>query len=73
MVFEIFPVIASDQFAERKLITQHRAPQSIASMISKRYQASSTIVRYTVHDWEIYPKKDMKLSHNHLLNRLTNY
>ena len=30
MVFEIFPVIASDQYTEKSFVTQHRAPQSIA-------------------------------------------
>ena len=31
------------------------------SMISKRQLASSTIVRYTLHNWEIDSKKDIKL------------
>ena len=62
MASEIFPVIASDQYAERKnssLNAVHLSPSP--SMISKQQLASSTIVRYTVHDWEIYSKKDIKL------------
>ena len=50
MVSEIFPVTASDQKTD------------IVPSISKRQlPVSSTIVWYTVHDWEIYSKKDIKL------------
>ena len=62
MLFEIFPAIALlDQDAERKLHHPTFAPQSFTKHISKRQLASSTIVRYTVHDWAIYSKKDIKL------------
>ena len=39
--------------------TVHLSPSP--SMVSKRQLASSTIVRYTVHNWEIYSKKDIQL------------
>ena len=39
--------------------TVHLSPSP--SKISKRQLASSTIARYTVHDREIYLKKDIKL------------
>ena len=50
MVSEIFHVVASDQYAERKFVTQHLALCPSPSMISKRQLASSTLVRYTLHD-----------------------
>ena len=44
MVSELFPVVASDQHAERKI--RHPTPCPSPSMISKRQLASSTIVKY---------------------------
>ena len=49
MVSEIFPVVASDQYAERNTSpnTLHPWP----NMISERQlPVSSTTVRYTMHD-----------------------
>ena len=51
MVSEIVPVVASDQYAEKKssLNTLHLGPSP--SMISKRQlPVSSTIVKYTLYD-----------------------
>ena len=51
MVSEIFPVVASDQYAEKNSSpnTLHLGPSP--SIISKRQlQVSSIIVRYTLHD-----------------------
>ena len=62
MVSKIFPVVASDQYTEKKLSpnTLHLGPSP--SIISKRQlPVSSTIVKYTQHDQEIYSKKDIKL------------
>ena len=44
-------------------ITQHvqLSPLLNILLISKQQLASATIVRYTVHNWEIYSKKDIKL------------
>ena len=63
MVSEIFPVAALEQYAERKF--RHPAPCTSVhspSMINTRQlPVSSTIVKYTLHSWEIYSKKDIKL------------
>ena len=62
MVSEVFPVVPSDQYAEKNSSpnTLHLGPSP--SIISKRQlPVSSTIVRYTLHDWEIYSKKDIRL------------
>ena len=51
MVSEIFPVVASDQYAEKKWSPNslHFGPSP--SMISKlQLPVSSTIVKYTLHD-----------------------
>ena len=62
MVSKIFPVVASDQFAEKKWSsnTLHLGP--LPSIICKwQLLVSSTIVKYTQHDQEIYSKKDINL------------
>ena len=74
MVSKIFPVVASDEYAEKELSpnTLHLGPSP--RIISKRQlQVSSTIVKYTWHDKEIYSKKDINYSHSHHLSRPTNY
>ena len=55
MESEIFPVAASDQYAEKHLSpnTLHFCPSP--SIISKRQlPVSSTIARYTLHDKDSY-------------------
>ena len=59
MVSEIVPVVASDQYSERKI--RHPTPCTSSpspSMISKRQlPASSTIVRYTCTIRRLIPEK----------------
>ena len=62
MVSEVIPVAASDQYVENNSSpnTLHLGPSP--SIISKRQLlVSSTVVRDTLHDYEIYSKKDTKL------------
>ena len=62
MVSEVFLGVASDQYVDRNSSpsTLHLGP--LPSIISKRQPpVSSTIVRDTLHDWEIYSEKDIKL------------
>ena len=56
---EIFPVVASDQYTE-KIVTETLAPRPPLSII-RQLPVSSTAVRYTFHDKEIYSKKDIKV------------
>ena len=67
MVSEIFPVVASDEYAE-KILSPTSLHKSITgpspSIISNRQLASSTIVKYTL---------DIYYSQNHQLSRPTNY
>ena len=53
MVSEIFPVVASDEYAEKILspTSLHKSITGLSpSIISNRQLASSTIVKYTLHD-----------------------
>ena len=51
MVTKIFPVVASDQYAEKELSPNTLQFGPSPSIISKRQlQVSSTIVKYTWHD-----------------------
>ena len=62
MVSKIFPVVASDQYTDKNssLSSLHLGPSP--SIISKRQlPVSSTIVMYTLQDWDIYSEKDIKL------------
>ena len=57
---EIFPVVASDQYTEKKSSPKplHLGP---SLSIIRQLPVSSTAVRYTFHDKEIYSKNDIKL------------
>ena len=62
IVPEIIPVVAPDQYAEKKSLPSslHLGPSP--SIISERQlPVSSTIVKYALHDLEIYSKKYIQL------------
>ena len=62
MVTEISPVVASDQYAEKKWLPSSLHLNPSPSIISKRQlPVSSTKVKYTLHSSEIYSKNDIKL------------
>ena len=62
MVSEIFPVVASDQYAEKNSLPNTLHLGLPPCIISKgQLPFSSTIVRHTLHDEEIYSEKDKSL------------